>query len=148
MVLGYYNQWPSQEEVARRCNHSYELGCYDTDMKACFESYGLGCHIFNLQTLEDIEYWIDHNIPVIVDWFSPGLSCGPEEMPNGHSSVVVDIDKEKVYLLDPDIGAKRAILRDDFLRVWFDWKKPLISTDPENMVIRQLIVAFPKRLAQ
>ncbi len=146
MILAYYNIDASEDEICGRCNHSYEFGCYDNDIKAAFESYGLGSRIYNNQSLDDIEYWINHNIPVIVDWFSPGLNCGPEEMPNGHASVIYDIDREKVYMLDPDINDKRAILRDDFLRVWFDWRKPLISPEEDNMVIRQLIIAYPKKL--
>lgn len=148
MILYYYHIDTTEEEIAKRCNHTYKLGCYDTDMKAAIESYGLGCIIQNDSTLDDIKYWLDHNIPVIVDWFSPGLNSGLEDMPNGHSSVVVELDKEKIYLLDPEIGEKRGIPHEDFLRVWFDWKEPLISADPKNLVIRQIMVAYPKKLEE
>jgi len=146
MVLSYYKIDALEEEICKRCSLTYELGCTDVQMKEAIESFGLGCEIKNNSTLEDVEYWINHHVPVIVDWFTPGINPGLEDMPNGHSSVVVGIDRERIYLLDPEIGATRSIMRDEFMRVWFDWRQYPTITSWDDMVVRQMIIAYPNRL--
>lgn len=148
MILSYYGIDALEDEIAARCNQTYELGCTDNDMKIALESYGLAVKIQNNSTLQDLEYWIQHHIPIIVDWFTPGISPDPSDMPNGHSSVVVDIDSEAVYLLDPEDAKIRQIPRNEFLRVWFDWRsKPYLSEDSlDDLVIRQIIIAYPSKL--
>lgn len=144
MILYYYGIDALEDEICKRCNHTYELGCDDLGMKQAFESYDLAVKIYNNSTLADLEYWIKHRVPVVVDWFSTASS---EETPNGHSSVVVNIDENNVYLMDPEIGKVRSISRDDFLRVWFDWKitSPYL-TSLDDMILRQMIIVYPKRL--
>ena len=145
-VLYYYGIDATENEICKRCNWSYEVGCTDDGIKKAIESYGLGCSIINNCNLEDIEYWIKHHIPVIVDWFTPGINPGLEDMPDGHSGVIVGIDRNRVYMLDPEIGAIRSIMRHDFLRVWFDWRSTSAIENWQNMVLRQIIIAYPKAL--
>lgn len=141
MVLSYYGIDATEDEICKRCGHTYELGCDDKGMKAAVESYGLAAEIYNECTLEDLEYWTKHHIPVIVDFFTSQVYTTP----NGHSGIVVEVDRETVYLLDPEIAQVRNIPRNDFLRAWFDWRSPYISSW-DDMVIRQMIVVYPNRL--
>lgn len=135
MILQYYGQEVLEDEICKRCNWSYELGCTNSDIKATLESYGLCADIYINSTLEDLEYWVKHHVPVIVDWFSTDT---------GHSSIVVDIDKEKVYLLDPEIGAIRSMLREDFLRLWFDWENTPYIDECDDLILRMAIPVYPK----
>ena len=146
MVLSYYGIDATEDEIAARCGWTYELGCDDKGMKQALESYELGVQIWNGAKLEDIKYFIQHRIPVIIDWFSAGASNDPETG-NGHSSVVVGYDRNKVHLLDPFDGRIKAFTHEDFVRLWFDWRAPVI-TSWSDMVIRQLIIAYPKRLTE
>lgn len=146
MVLSYYGIDALEEEICKRCGWTYELGCTDEQMEYAIESYGLGCTVQNEATLEDLEYWIQHHIPVIVDWFTPGINPGLSDMPNGHSSIVVDIDKECVHLLDPELGGVRTIQREEFLRVWFDWREDPFIQRCEDIVLRQAMIIYPGRL--
>lgn len=145
-VLYYYGIDATEDEICIRCKWSYELGCRDIDMKKAIESYGLGCSIKNNSNLMDIQYWIRHHIPVIVDWFCPGFNQSESEMPDGHSSVVVGIDAHKIHLIDPEIGRIRSINRDEFSKVWFDWKNTPNIEKWQNMTIRQIIIAYPNKL--
>lgn len=142
MILSFYGLNVSEDELCDRCNWTYELGCTDFQMKEAIESYGFECIIFNDSSLENIEDWIQREIPVIVDWFSPGIDFG--DIPNGHSSVVVNIDKEFIYLFDPELGGLRVIKREEFMRVWFDWREDPIIKRWEDLVLRQAIVVFKK----
>lgn len=146
MILSYYGIDALEEDICQRCEHTYELGCTDLQMKKAIESYGLGCAIIDNSDLADVEYWIRHKVPLIVDWFSPGDITSLGDMPNGHASIIVDIDVNNVYLLDPEIGAIRAILRDEFLRCWFDWREDPFIQRCDDLVLRQIMVVYPKRI--
>lgn len=102
--------------------------------------YGFDAEVKNESDFFEIKSWLEKKVPVIVDWFTPGRRDYPDsEMPDGHYSVVVGLDADKIYLQDPEIGGPRAVSRDDFLRVWFDF--PGVSiTKPEDMVLRQIII--------
>jgi predicted double-glycine peptidase len=142
MILNHYNIEVSEDEVCLRCNHTYELGCTDYQMKKAIESYGLKCRIDNNCTFRDIEDWVkQYEIPVIVDWFTPGVNPSLGDMGNGHSSIV-DIDSDYIYLMDPELGDIRKIQREEFLRVWFDWREDSYLQRCDDLVLRQIIVIY------
>ncbi len=98
----------------------------------------------NNASLSDIKEWLNKGVPVIVDWFTRGRSdYGDSEVADGHYSVVVGLDKNNIYLQDPEIGGLRKIKRDDFMRVWFDFKGDRITTW-KDMIIRQYIAIYRK----
>lgn len=142
IILKFYGIKAAEREIAKRCGHTYELGCTDLQMKEAIESYGLKCNIYNKSTLEDLEYWIGNGMPVIVDWFSGGISV--DEAANGHSSIVVGIDDKKVMLNDPQKDAYKIVRmpRQDFMRVWFDWRYDPYITTWKNMVLRQAMIVY------
>jgi len=144
MVLQYYGIIAAELDIAERCGHTYQFGCDDLGMKRALESYGMDVTIKNNCTFDDIQYWLSRQVPVIVDWFSSGYNVGVNDPPNGHSSIVIEMDNTYIYLLDPEFGGIRKMLRDDFMRCWFDWKNSPIIINWEDMILRQIIVALPK----
>lgn len=146
MILLYYGIDRTEDDICTACNWTYELGCTNEQMKSAIESYGLGCELYENGTLEDLEYWIRHHVPVIVDWFSPGILPGLSDMPNGHASIVVGIDRESVYLLDPEFGGTRSIPRDDFMRCWFDWREDPHLQRCNDLALQNYMIVYPKRL--
>ena len=144
IVLGYYGVKKSEKEIAKRCGHDPKLGTTNESIKKTAESYGFAAEIKNKASFTDIQKWLKRGVPVLVDWFTPGRpGTNTSEMPDGHSSVVMGLDKKNIYLQDPEIGAMRTIHRDDFLRVWFDFKKERV-TSWKDMIIRQAIAIYPK----
>jgi predicted double-glycine peptidase len=67
-----------------------------------------------------------------------GQITSDSEVPDGHYSIVVGLDKQYIYLQDPEIGGLRQLARDDFMKVWFDFRGEYITSWNE-MIIRQLI---------
>lgn len=137
-ILDYWGiiKLPTQQEIAERCGHTYELGCDDAGMKRALEFFKMRVRILNFSNFESINFWLQHKIPVIVDWFSG-------EIPDGHSSIVVGLDEGCIYLVDPDCeDPVRAVLRIDFERVWFDFRSPTIRYW-DDVIIRQIMVAQP-----
>ncbi len=87
---------------------------------------------------------MNKEVPVIVNWFTRGRTdYGEEEVSDGHYSVVVGLDDKYIYLQDPEIGKLRKLNRDDFMRVWFDFKSDHI-TSWSDIVLRQLIAVHRK----
>jgi len=142
MVLEYWGINKNEEEVAIACNRDPELGTDDVALKKAAESYGFRVEIENNSSFDSMQGWLDRRVPVIVNWFTRGRSdYGEEEVPDGHYSVVVGLDEEYIYLQDPEIGGLRKLKRDDFMRVWFDFK-PAYITSWNDMIIRQLIAVY------
>lgn len=145
IVLDYYGVQKSEREVAKHCRRNPNLGTNDISIKRVAKSYGFNAEIKNNASFTDIKKWLNKDVPVIVNWFTRGRKdYNNSEVPDGHYSVVVGLDKKNIYLQDPEIGAMRTIKRDDFLRVWFDFKRDYI-TSWKDMIIRQLIVIYPKQ---
>jgi len=115
----------------------------DKDIKNIAESFGMKVEIKSQSTLEDILYWLDKKVPVIVDWFTRGRSdCSDSEVADGHYSIVVGLDSTFVYIQDPEIGSLRTLKIEDFMKVWFDFTGETINSWDE-MIIRQLIAIYP-----
>lgn len=144
MVLEYWGVNKSEEEVAATCNRDPEIGTNDVVLKKAAESYGLKVEIENDASFSSIQSWLNRRVPVIVNWFTGGRSdYDDQEVPDGHYSVVVGLDDTHIYLQDPEIGRLRKLERDDFMKVWFDFKGEYI-TSWDDMIIRQLITIYPQ----
>jgi predicted double-glycine peptidase len=141
-VLYYYGIDKTEDEIAKRCNHSYELGCSNEDMVKALKHFGVGAKIYTNSTLEDLEYWTRHKTPVIVDVFMGTL----ETSATGHAVVVTGVDKKYVHVYDPYVNKNISVDRVDFLRMWFDWENTEYIQPNTKMIIRLMIVPYPIRL--
>lgn len=141
MVLDYYGIEKSENELAVLLGISDELGTNDADLKRAAESFGLSVEIENESSFDEMKFWLDKKVPVIVDWFTRGRrDYDDAQVADGHYSVVVGLDENHIYLQDPEIGDLRKITRDDFLRVWFDFSGAHIKAN--ELIIRQLIAIY------
>lgn len=144
MVLDYYGVKKSEKELARLCGRNARLGINAAAVKKAANYCGFSVKVKNNASLSDIKEWLRKDVPVIVDWFTRGRSdYGDSEVADGHYSIVVGLDKNNIYLQDPEIGGPRKIKRDDFMRVWFDFKGDRITTW-KDMIIRQYIAVHRK----
>lgn len=144
MVFEYYGLEKTEKELAELCGIDPNLGTTHASMKSVAEGLGFTVELHSNSTFEDIEIWLGKKVPVIVDWFTPGQNDQSDsEMPDGHSSVVVGLDADFIYMQDPEIGRMRTIKRGEFMRVWFDFTGPYI-TSWDEMIIRELIAIYNK----
>ncbi len=141
MVFDYYGIEKSEEEIAKLCGATEELGTNDEGIKKAAESLGFKVEIKNESSFDDIQDYLNKKIPVIVNWFTRGrIDYDDSQVPDGHYSVVVGLDNEYIYIQDPEIGKLRKIERNDFMKVWFDFKGEYIK--PNELIIRQLIAIY------
>lgn len=138
IALDYYGTQKSEKELAILSNQTPELGTNEEGIKKAATELGFKVEIKNNASFEDIEKYIDKKIAVIVNWFTRGRSDYTDsDVSEGHYSVVSGLDDVFIYLQDPEIGKERKIKRNDFMKVWFDFKGEYIKEN--ELIIRQLI---------
>ncbi len=141
MVFDYYGIDRSEENIAEMAGTTEDLGTDEEGIKKATERLGFKVEIKNNSTFEDIRNWLNKKTPVIVNWFTRGrIDYDDSQVPDGHYSVVVGLDDGFIYLQDPEIGKLRQIERNDFMRVWFDFRGEYIK--PEELIIRQIIAIY------
>jgi ABC-type bacteriocin/lantibiotic exporter with double-glycine peptidase domain len=129
IVLEYYGITISESELTKitKCNKS---GTRAHNIVKAAKILGMDAHIKDNSTLEEVNKLIYQGIPIIIDWFLKD---------EGHYSVVAGMDKEHIYLQDPELGKLRKIDRQTFQRVWFDFEGEYIK-DAKDLILRRIIV--------
>lgn len=141
MVLEYYGIEKTEKELVRLMGIDQDDGTDEEMMQRAAQHFGLKVDIKNNSSFKDIERYLGRKIPIIVDWFTRGRSDYPDSaIADGHYSVVVGLDNQFIYLQDPEIGQVRKLKRDDFRRVWFDFRGKYIN--PQGLIIRQIIAIY------
>jgi len=141
IVLDHYGLLKQENELADLTGVVKGIGVDDSGIEKAAKSLGFKVEIKNEAAFDDIEDWLKKGVPVIVDWFTKGRAdYGDSEVSDGHYSVVIGLDDGFIYLQDPEIGGVRKLGRDDFMRVWFDFKGEYLK--PEELIIRQLIAIY------
>lgn len=133
MVLSYYNISASESAIAKAAGASRGGGVSAMGLIRAAKKFGFKPYFKKNSTISDLEYFVKKGIPVIVDWFLED---------DGHYSVVVDINKKNIMLLDPALGRKRTMPREKFLRVWFDFPGNFIKNS-EDLILRAILVLQP-----
>ncbi len=134
IVLQYYGISVKEEELIGVSYCSVEHGLPGEALLDAARRYGLEGEIRDRSELDELSDYVNQQkIPVIVNWFDSF---------DGHYSVAVGLDEENVYLADPELGHLRALRRDIFLRLWFDFRGDYIK-EPVDLILRRMIVLRP-----
>jgi len=141
IVMDHYGVNKSEKELAELTKLVPGLGVDDKSIADAAKALGFKVEIRNESNFEDIEKWLDKDVPVIVNWFTRGRQdYNDSEVSDGHYSVVIGLDDEYIYLQDPETGGERKIDREDFMKVWFDFTGHILKL--EELIIRQLIAIY------
>lgn len=113
ILFSYYNREHSEEQLAKLCETTPDIGT--THMQIIAGAQALGAEVLAKEhaTMDDIRTCIEDEKPVIVGWWSPN------DQP--HYSVVYEVGKHKIFMMDPDTESGIRILPiEDFEKVWHD----------------------------
>ena len=141
MILDYYGVSVSEEDLAKVCGASKEKGTSIKGLIKGAKHFGFSVFLKEKSTLGDLKYFIKKKIPVIVDWFAED---------DGHYSIVVDINKKEVVLMDPALRKilvyirRRKFSPATFRRIWFDFPGDFIESK-KQVVLRLMLVITPSR---
>src|SRR3989344_5528693 len=116
MILEFYGIRKSEKELAILAGTSLNAGTDEKKMQQVLRDFGLTTALKDNASLNDIKRYLNKSTPVIVDWFTRGRKDDSDSaIADGHYSIAVGLDKQHIYLQDPEIGKLRKIKRKDFL---------------------------------
>ena len=122
ILLTNFGKEYSEEELNALCEATFEYGAEHGDLIKGVKKIGGYCFTKEDATIEDLRYFIKKDIPVIVGWWSE-----QHGEPDDHYSVMFNIDKDNVYLIDPELeieegGAEEKIPIHEFDKLWYDFE--------------------------
>ncbi len=131
MVLEYFGVHKSEKELGKLAGTTLAKGTSAEGLVKAARKLGFRAEKKDFATLGDIRREVvQKKTPVIVDWFSGD---------DGHYSVVMGIDKENIYLQDPELGHLRTLRLETFRRVWFDFSSAY-PRSKNDLILRRMIV--------
>jgi len=130
MVLSYYKIEKSEKELVKITGCTAKKGTSANGILKAARMFGLKGFVKDFSNFNEIRYYLDRNIPVIIDWFSED---------EGHYSVAVGINRKSIYFQDPELGRIRKMNLDLFKRVWFDFPGYFIKSN-SKLILRRIIV--------
>lgn len=134
IVLDYFEKKVPLKKLIKLTKANHSSGTKPENLVSAAKKLGFEVVAQKNSSIYEIKKFLLKNLPVIVDWFSRD---------EGHYSVVVGIDKNWLWLADPEFGKIKKIRKEVFERVWFDFpgKKIRKSSD---LLLRWLMVVKPK----
>lgn len=143
MVMDFYGVFIPEEKINKAVGAIFDRKISGKKMVEAAKSFGFNVYSKEKATIKDLERFVEEGKPVIVRWFLADAE------PDGHYSVVVDINEREIILADPIIKKiliytrRRRMSIRNFLKVWFDYKGEYLNR-PEDMIIRLMLVLVPK----
>ncbi len=112
ILLSYYEREHSEEQLAKLCETTPDIGTTHGQLVAGARALGADVFAKDHATISDIRTYIEDEKPVIVGWWS-------NDEP--HYSVVYEVGKHKVFMMDPDTESGIRIMPiEEFEQVWHD----------------------------
>jgi ABC-type bacteriocin/lantibiotic exporter with double-glycine peptidase domain len=132
IVFSYYGVNKSESYLAKLSKADPNKGTTAENMVLAAEKLGFDAYYKDRGSLKELEKLVkEDKIPVIFNWFChDGM---------GHYSAAVDLNKQYVYYVDPNIGGIDRLTKTNFLERWFDYNGNY-PNDPSDFIIRRMIV--------
>lgn len=135
MVFDYYGKEVSEKEIAKAAKTTIKEGTSIENMARAAKHFGFNAeHKENSSVKEMHKLVIRKKIPVIANLFAED---------EGHYTVIVGIDKDNIYMIDPEEGYRKKYSLEVFKRIWFGFKKTHL-TSCNDLRIRPIIVVTKK----
>jgi predicted double-glycine peptidase len=123
-ILGYYGQDWREDKLAREVKAHPEEGTDYHEIVRFAREHGLEVDVFENMTLERLRESVEAGYPVVVAIQAWGdhPEKYAEGWDDGHYSIVIGLDRQRVYLMDPStIGNYTYIPVDQFMERWHDY---------------------------
>lgn len=111
MILDFFGVFESEEKLAREAHTNPESGTKHKWMIDVATKKGFYCYVNNESSLDEIGYFLEQKLPVLVHF----IETSNEE---GHYSIITGIQKGKVIMNDPWNGEGLRMPCDDFFSRW------------------------------
>jgi len=112
ILLSYYDKHHTEDELAKLCESTPEIGTSHAQMIAGAKALGADVAAKDKGTLDDLRHHVENERPVIVGWWSDN---------EPHFSVVYEVGKTRIFMMDPQTESGIRIMPlEDFEKVWHD----------------------------
>ncbi len=115
MVFEYFDKKISKEIISKLTKNT-KSGTSHNNMIKVSRKQGFYCYVHNDSSLNQLEHFIDLNLPVIVNFTEPD---GNE----GHYAVVIGHNNRNIIMHDPWNGKNFKLNEKDFEKRWYDYHK-------------------------
>jgi ABC-type bacteriocin/lantibiotic exporter with double-glycine peptidase domain len=134
ILLSHYGVEKSEAELARLSGCDHKNGTHHAGMVKVARALGFKAKTFERTSFKDLDAWINKKMtPVIVGWFSEWTD---------HYSVVVGLDKDYIYLDNPEENKPiQRFKRELFKHLWFDF----VGKHQEHVCWGWMMVLEPKK---
>lgn len=131
IVLSHHGISKSEKYLAKLIGASREKGCDEKGLLKAAKEFGFKGYWKEKSSINELKKLVKKEIPVIVNWFSPEQ--------DGHYSVVIGFEKNKIIMVDPHFGEIRKMRIDQFLVRWFDFEI-YPAKNRSELFLRRIIV--------
>lgn len=140
-IFYFYKKNISEQELINKGNVKKE-GLSHYQMRKLSRLYDFKCYTKSNASVKDLEYWLEQDIPVIVNYQD---SESPNNGYNGHYAVLYGYDDNWFYIADPanyyegdgkKFAANRKIERSNFISRWWDVEENEDESRKWFMIIR------------
>ncbi|KAA0206361.1 hypothetical protein EDM68_02560 [Candidatus Uhrbacteria bacterium] len=112
ILLSYFDREHTEAQLAKLCETTPDIGTTHGQLVAGARALGAEAFAKDNATINDIRALIEEEKPVIVGWWS-------KDEP--HYSVVYEVGKHKIFMMDPDTESGIRIMPiEKFEQVWHD----------------------------
>lgn len=132
IILNFFGINKTEKQIIKMSVTTPAKGIEAEDLVKVAKKFKLKAFIKDRAEIKDIKRYVkEKKIPIIVEWFLED---------DGHFSVVIDIDKENIYLQDPDLGYMRAMRIPVFMRVWFSFPGKYMKSEYDIRLRRMIVI--------
>ncbi len=155
-VLAYYGHSFTEEKLAKEMGSDPQNGTNHVEMAEYARKLGIKAEIKSNLKIEDLKPYLQRDQPVIVEAQAWGTVDGIA-VPNfdytnawdqGHYMVVIGLDDQNIYFMDPSASGSRALLSlQEFLPRWhdLDWNSQQLHQTAILFDGKPNPVALPKK---
>ena len=111
MAFDFFGVFEGEKQLAREAHTDHETGTKPKWMIDVAEKKGFYCHEETEATLDDVCYFLEKKLPVIIYFIEPSED-------ESHYSIVTGVERSTVTLNDPWNGEGYKILESEFLERW------------------------------
>ncbi|PIP60142.1 hypothetical protein COX00_04865 [Candidatus Uhrbacteria bacterium CG22_combo_CG10-13_8_21_14_all_47_17] len=112
ILLSYYDKHFPEDELAKLCEVTPEIHASHAQMASGAEAVKAKVESKSEGKLDDLRRYVEDDIPVIVGWWSNNQA---------HYSVVYEVGKTRVFMMDPDTESGIRIMPlEEFEAAWHD----------------------------
>ena len=111
MVLAFFGIKAEEEALAKQLETNSDIGTMHHNMIEGVRSHGLHCYVNDQATVQELQYLLGFNAPVIIRFIEP---YDDED----HYGVVIGVNRFFITIHDPSNGASQRYTHKSFTERW------------------------------